>query len=110
MIVCSRRIIYHAGKRVPIEALVAWIRAKGIDLRGRREEDVAWAIQWSIWRNGIPTNRDMGKRRFMSGTLEKMEEKIFEMITNAFTGVVEKEIFNIVESTKTSTNSIQFHA
>jgi hypothetical protein len=44
-------------KRVPIDALIGWIRVKGIPLNGRKERDLAYAIQLKIWKNGIPSNK-----------------------------------------------------
>jgi hypothetical protein len=100
----------NAGvKRVPVDALIQWIRIKNIDLRGRKERDVAFAIQAAIYKNGIPTNRDMGKRRFMSSTLEKMEQVIFNKIYDAVFKGVELDIFNMIEKTQSSINSIQMH-
>ena len=94
-------------KRVPIDALIEWIRIKKMDLKGKSEQQVAFAIQMSIFKKGIPTDRNIGKKRFMSGTLEKMEEYILTGITDAFGKYVEAEIFNIVETTRTSVNSMK---
>lgn len=100
----------NAGlKGVPIDALIAWIRVKNIDLMGNSEKSVAFAIMNAIKKHGIPTNRDMSKRRFMSGTLERMETQIFDRITEAYGRAVEKEIVNLIEQTQTSINSIQYH-
>lgn len=85
------------GKRVPLDALVEWIKVKQIDLRGKSQRSVAFAIQTSIWKHGIPTSGSMDKKRFMSGTLERNETVIFEMISRAFQNLFEGEIFNMVE-------------
>ena len=75
-------------KRVPVDALIAWIRAKKIDLRGRRERDVAFAIQHAIWKKGIPTDGDPGKLKFLRRVLDGNEKVIQTTIQAFFSNVI----------------------
>lgn len=96
-------------RRVPLDALLNWIRAKNIDLRGKKERQVAFQIMNAIWKRGIPSNRDQRKKRFMSGTLESQEQYIIEAVDTAFGEYMDTEITNLVERTQTAINSIQYH-
>jgi hypothetical protein len=95
---------------VPVDELIKWIRVKNIDLRGRKERDVAFAMMFAIKKKGIPSNGAQDKKRFMSGVLEEHETEIFNMIDTAFYNLFEGEINNLVEKTQTEINSIQYHA
>lgn len=88
------------GIRVPIYALIDWIRAKNINLNGRRELDAAFAIQTSIFRKGTPTDGDPNKKRWLSGTLEEESQTIQQMIQQALQKEVELMVTNIIEQTK----------
>lgn len=88
------------GKRVPIQALVAWLRVKGIPLNGRKEIDMAFAIQHSIWKNGIPTDRNPGKKKFITNTLKGNKTRISTDIKKAVGDFVGIELHNIIEDVK----------
>lgn len=83
------------GKRVPIDALVGWIQVKGI-ASGKRAVQIAWAMQYSIWKNGIPTNKDEGKKMFLTRTLVNNRDKIFSDIRNLVNGFYNTELSNIL--------------
>jgi hypothetical protein len=87
------------GKRVPIQALVGWIQVKGI-ASGKRAVQIAWAVQYSIWKNGIPTNKDEGKKMFVSRTLEKNKDKIFSEVRNFVDGFYNIELSNIIREVR----------
>jgi len=87
-------------KRVPIQALVAWIRVKGIPLRGRKEIDMAWAIQTNIWKYGIPTDKDPRKKQFISRTLEGNIEKIRTDIREVVGDLMTVYLHNIIQDVK----------
>ena len=88
------------GKKVPIDALIEWIRVKRIDLRGKKERSVAFAIQNSIHKKGIPTDGDQRKKRWISGTLERIEGDIASMIQTIVEDFVTLEFNNIIEKTR----------
>ena len=87
------------GNYVPISALLDWIRAKKINLNGRRELDAAFAIQKSIFRKGTPTDGDRNKKRWISGTLEEEATTIQQMIQKALQQEIELMVENLVKRT-----------
>jgi len=87
-------------KRVPIDALIAWIRVKKINLNGKRERDVAFAIQTAIFKKGIPTDGDDKKKRFVSRTLEATEGELKAMIESVFYRIVKLSVENMIEETQ----------
>ena len=88
------------GRKVPIKALIDWIRVKKIDLRGKKELSVAFAIQNAIFRKGTPTSGDANKKRWMSLVIEKNEAKIIEEIENIAFGQITIELNNLIEKTQ----------
>lgn len=92
-------------KRVPLDALIGWIRAKGINLNGRKERDVAYAIQLAIFRNGIPTNKNTAKTGFVTRTLDKNTGKIREMVNKAAGETLAIELHNVIWNIKQSINA-----
>lgn len=87
-------------KKVPLDALLNWIRVKKINLNGKREKDVAFAIQTAIFKKGIPTDGDDKKKRFVSRTLEANEASIKEMVEAVFYKLVTLSVDNMVEDTQ----------
>jgi len=87
-------------KRVPIDALVGWIRAKGIPLNGKKEISVAFAIQAAIFKNGIPSNKAKDKTAFITNMLGNNKDEITQEIMKAVTNFYTIEIHNIVWNTK----------
>lgn len=87
------------GKKVPIGALISWVQIKGL-ATGDRAISLAWAIQNSIWKNGVPTSRDESKKKFVTRTLEGNKEKILKEISGAYYNAFNVEITNIVRSIK----------
>lgn len=87
-------------KKVPISALLDWIRVKKIDLRGNSEKSVAFAIQTAIFKKGIPTDGDKSKLRWMSGTLEAKEEEIDKRVREIAGTYVDTVFDNMIENTK----------
>lgn len=87
------------GRRVPIQALLEWIRIKGLAV-GKSEIQLAWAIQTNIHKHGIPTDRDQGKTQFITRTLAGQKDKILSDIREAsyyFYGV---QLSNIIREVK----------
>lgn len=88
------------GVYVPISALLDWIRAKRINLRGRKAKDVAFAIRTSIYRNGTPTDGNPAKKRWISGTLEEQEVELQRRIQKALAVEVQMLVDNMIEKTQ----------
>lgn len=40
------------GKRPPLKPFVDWVRYKAIPLRGKKLEQVAWAVAMKVWKEG----------------------------------------------------------
>ena len=40
------------GKRPPLKPFVDWVRYKAIPLRGKKPEQVAWAVATKVWKEG----------------------------------------------------------
>lgn len=40
------------GRRPPLKPFIDWVRAKSIPLRGKKIEQVAWAVATSVWKHG----------------------------------------------------------
>lgn len=91
-------------KRVPLDALIEWMRVKKMDLRGKSERSVAFAIQTAIFKKGIPTDGDERKKRWISRTLEDNEQEIFDRIQPIMYQFVEVEFTNMIERTRTLLN------
>lgn len=87
-------------KKVPLDALINWIRVKKINLNGKREKDVAFAIQTAIFKKGIPSDGDDKKKRFVSRTLEANEVRVKEMVEAVFYKLVKLSVDNMVEDTQ----------
>lgn len=58
-------------KRVPIAALMEWIKIKGIATDDKEAKSIAFAIQETIYREGIPTS---GGRRIASRRLNFIQQ------------------------------------
>jgi len=84
-------------KRVPLDALIEWIRVKRFDLQGRSERSVAFLIQRAIFERGIPTDGNEMKRMFVRRTLENRAEYIRAFIFEKLDEVIR---FTLTESIK----------
>lgn len=83
------------GRRVPIDALMGWIEVKGF-ATGDKAKSLAYAIQYSIWKNGIPTNKDQSKTAFVTRTLTGGKDKIMTDINAATKEFYTIELNNII--------------
>jgi len=86
--------------RVPIDALLDWIRVKGISFEGKSEMQTAFAIQTSIYQKGIPTDGNQDKLRWMSGTLDANETELDAMIREAAGSYVTTLFNNMIEESQ----------
>jgi hypothetical protein len=88
------------GVYVPIKALIDWIRAKKINLFGRRELDMAYAIRTNIYKRGTPTDGNPEKKRWISSTLEEETPAIKQMVQKALKIEIELMVKNMIENTQ----------
>lgn len=63
-------------KGVPIDVLVEWIRRKRLNMEGKRERSVAFAIQRSIRDKGIKPSRFIDKSVDKFNRSKQLENKI----------------------------------
>lgn len=83
-------------KGVPIDVLIEWIRRKRLNMEGKRERSVAFAMQRSIRDKGIKPSRFIDKsidkfnkskrlenniERFMEESAEEQLQTIFNQLT-----------------------------
>lgn len=88
------------AKKVPIPALVEWIKQKGIATNNKKVLGIAFAIQKTIEKQGIPTNnsRAKGKRvEFVDDTIARITNEVERRITEASFKTIETEIDNLVK-------------
>lgn len=82
------------AKMPPIEAILNWIRRKGIRFEGRTENQTAWAIAIAIQRDGIEGRPFMGSSDYDTEDTEKVlpyldaifdnwAEKLFNLICDS---------------------------
>lgn len=86
--------------KVPIKALVEWIKQKGIETNNKKVVGIAFAIQKTIEREGIPTtnSRKRGKRvGFVDDVIDRLRLEIEQRITELASKEVEIIIDNFVE-------------
>jgi hypothetical protein len=93
------------ARRVPIDAIMSWIKVRNISVSGMKERDLAFAIQTNIFKFGIPTNRDSGKTGFVTTTLERNTTTIKEMINTAMSDILSIELNNIIRNVKQRINA-----
>lgn len=80
-------------KGVPIDALVEWIRRKRLNMEGKREQSVAFAIQRSIREKGIKPSRFIDKSIDKFNKSKRLENNI-ERFLNEYAEEQLKTIFN----------------
>lgn len=88
------------GHKIPIKDLIDWMRFKKIQFAGKSELQTAFLIRNSIFKRGTPTDGDPNKKRWLSLTLEKNEQKIIDDIEALAFGSIEIEFNNLIERTQ----------
>ena len=79
------------GKKVPISALLPWIRLKGFETGNNSLVSLAFAIQTAIWKNGIaPTN-------FIEDSMKKANKTIESKVLEAMGYEVSANIDNLIK-------------
>lgn len=95
----------RGGKKVPINVLVEWIKQKGIETNNKKAVGIAFAIQKSIEKKGIPSKpytkwkSGNSKKRveFVDDTLERINNEIISRLTEDVFKTVEVQIDNLVK-------------
>lgn len=90
----------RGAAKVPIQALVEWIKQKGIETNNKKVLGIAFAIQKTIEKQGIPTinSRKRGKRvGFVDDVLERIGNEIERRVTEMAYKTIEVEIDNFVK-------------
>jgi len=75
----------RGAAKVPIKALVEWIKQKGIETNNKKVLGMAFAIQKTIEKQGIPTanSRKRGKRtEFVDDTIKRIQAEVERRITD----------------------------
>lgn len=94
------------GKKVPISALIEWIRIKGFATEAKKIKGIAFAIQKTIFKEGIPTkgSQQLAPRRkdWISGTLERKQFDIKQRITFATHQEINLWIDNTIQKVKST--------
>jgi len=88
------------ARKVPIQALVDWIKQKGIATNNKKALGIAFAIQKTIEKEGSPTirsRRNGKKTEFVDDTLERIESDINRRLEEAAFKTVEVQIDNLVK-------------
>jgi hypothetical protein len=86
--------------KVPIQALVEWIKVKGIETNNKKVLGMAFAIQKTIQKEGIPTrnSRKRGKRTgFVDDTIIRIQQILDKKVLDMASKVIELEIDNLVK-------------
>lgn len=90
----------RGAAKVPIQALVEWIKQKGIETNNKKVLGIAFAIQKTIEKEGIPTvnSRKRGKRvGFVDDVLARIGNEIERRVTEMAYKTIEVEIDNFVK-------------
>jgi hypothetical protein len=91
-------------RRVPIDALLSWIRVKNIPLNGKKETSIAFAIQAAIYKRGIPTDRNVNKTAFVTKTLTGAQGRIKDDVSKAIGEFLAIDLNNIIRDAKDRLN------
>ena len=89
----------RGAKKVPISALVEWIKQRGIESNNKKAVGIAFAIQKTIERQGSPTtnSRKKGKRvEFVDDTIERIEGIIEQRVADLYEKEIEIQLDNLV--------------
>ena len=92
----------RGAAKVPIQALVEWIMQKGIETNNKKAIGIAFAIQKTIYKEGSPTNnskRSGKKVEFVEDVIDRMNQKVYQMIELAAMRTLQISIDNLVKRT-----------
>lgn len=78
------------AKRVPLNVLIKWASEKGLATGDKKLKSLAFAIQTSIWKNGI------APVPFIQFAIDKNENKISEKVLKSRTLYISNEIDKLI--------------
>lgn len=90
----------RGARKVPVDVLVEWVKQKGIATNNKKAVGIAFAIQKTIEKEGIPTvnSRKRGKRiEFIDDTLMRINNEVTRRLTEAAGKTIEIEVANLVK-------------
>lgn len=98
------------GKRVPIAALIEWIKQKAIASGNKKIKSIAYAIQEKIFQEGTPTKASLlkspnGRRTgFVDIVAETKTQQIFSILSGGVFREVEKQVDIFVQQSNKKLN------
>jgi len=86
--------------KVPIPALIEWIKQKGIETNNKKVVGIAFAIREKIYKEGSPTKgrvRKFGKATgFVDDTLARIDNEVFRRLNDLYFDQVNLSINNFI--------------
>lgn len=101
------------ARRVPIDALMKWIKQKGFESDAKKIKGMAFAIQKTIFEKGISTAQSWkgeATKDFMTKTLKNLEPQITNDIEKAAEQSIELIIDNMIRETRSFATKYGFAA
>jgi hypothetical protein len=101
------------ARRVPIDALIKWIKQKGFESVAKKIRGMAFAIQKTIFEKGISTAQSWkgeATKDFMTKTLKNLEPQITNDIEKAAEQSIEAIIDNMIRETRSFATKYGFAA
>ena len=101
------------AKKVPIDALIKWIKQKGFESDAKKIRGMAFAIQKTIFEKGISTPQSWKgetTKDFMTKTLKNLEPQITNDIESAAEKSIELIIDNMIRETRSFATKYGFAA
>lgn len=92
-------------KRVPLDALIEWVKQKGFATEAKKVKGIAFAIQKTIFEKGISTPqswRGEETKNWMTDVLERNTDDIADLLSNE----IEKQMSVWITNMITSATSI----
>ncbi len=90
-------------RKVPIDALIEWIKQKQFQIDIDKVRGVAFAIQKTIFKEGIPTRRSKSlfqeRTGWLTDTLKESEQEIFNQISKGANEEIDILFTNLVRDT-----------
>lgn len=87
------------GRKVPIDALMEWIKQKQFETDIKKIKGMAFAIQQTIFKHGISQSsswKGTTTGQFMTKTLDKNAQRISDDVKKAVQNSLESAIFSII--------------
>lgn len=81
------------GKRVPLNVLLQWVKARGLASGNKEISKIAWAVQTSIHKKGIKA------APFVADTLKEQQAHIRTQLMMAFENIIQINVIDMVRKT-----------